>query len=133
MDDVTIETLGEDFDNGLDAFVDTAAVMSSLDLVISCDSAIAHLAGALGCPTWIALKHVPHWVWMLDREDSPWYPTVRLFRQSERDNWQPVFANMERELRSLVSDRKPKTASAHSLGSLLIQRFKSPGENSSTK
>ena len=95
-DDVTIETLGENFDNGPDAFIDTAAAMSGLDLVISCDTSIAHLAGALGRPTWIALKRVPHWVWMLNRDDSPWYPTVRLFRQSERDNWQAVFANIER-------------------------------------
>jgi tetratricopeptide (TPR) repeat protein len=116
-DDVTIETLGENFDDGSDAFIDTAAAMSSLDLVISCDSSIAHLAGALGRPTWIALKHVPHWVWMLDRQDSPWYPTVRLFRQSERDNWQPVFANMERELRSLLKGCKVKPMSTHSFGS----------------
>ena len=100
--DVTIETLGEDFDNGVDAFIDTAAVMSSLDLVVTADTAIAHLAGALGCGTWIALKYVPHWPWMLDREDSPWYPTVRLFRQSDPDNWTPVFANIANELRSLV-------------------------------
>ena len=101
-EDVTIETLGEDFDNGPDAFIDTAAVMRSLDLVITSDTSIAHLAGALGRPMWVALKYVPHWVWLLDREDSPWYPTMRLFRQSERDNWKPVFSNIERELRSLA-------------------------------
>ena len=103
-DDVTIETLGEDFDNGPDAFVDTAAVMENLDLIITSDTSIAHLAGALGRSTWIALKYVPDWRWLLDREDSPWYPTVRLFRQSERDNWQPVFAKIERELRSLLDE-----------------------------
>jgi hypothetical protein len=102
LNDVTLETLGEDFDNGPDAFVDTAAVMKNLHLVICCDTSIGHLAGALGCPTWIALQCVPHWVWLLDREDSPWYPTVRLFRQSERGNWKPVFAKMERELQSLL-------------------------------
>jgi hypothetical protein len=101
-EDLIIETLGEDFDNGPDAFVDTAAVMSGLDLVITSDTSIAHLAGALARPTWIALQYLPLWAWMFDREDSPWYPTVRLFRQSERDNWNPVFAKMERELRSLV-------------------------------
>ena len=102
-EEVTIETLGEDFDNGLDAFIDTAAVMSNLDLVITSDTSIAHLAGALGHRVWLALKYVPHWVWMLDREDNPWYPTMRLFRQSERDNWKPVFSNMERKLRSLLN------------------------------
>ena len=98
--DVTIETLGEDFDKGPDAFIDTAAVMENLDLIITSDTSIAHLAGALGRSTWVALKYVPDWRWLLDREDSPWYPTMRLFRQSARDNWQPVFAKMERELRS---------------------------------
>jgi hypothetical protein len=102
---VTIETLGEDFDSGPDAFVDTAAVMNNLDLVITSDTSIAHLAGALGRPTWVALQYVPHWMWMLDREDSPWYPTMRLFRQTERDNWQPVFARMGNELRSMISKR----------------------------
>jgi hypothetical protein len=74
-------------------------------------------AGALGRSTWVALKHVPDWRWLLDREDSPWYPTMRLFRQPERDNWQPVFANMERELRSLLNERKGETNSAHTLAS----------------
>ena len=111
--DTKIETLGDDFDSGPDAFIDTAAVMENLDLIITSDTSIAHLAGALGRSTWVALKYVPDWRWLLDREDSPWYPTMRLFRQSERDNWQPVFANMERELRSLLNERKGETNSAH--------------------
>jgi hypothetical protein len=76
-DEVTIETLGEDFDNGPDAFVDTAAVMENLDLIVTSDTSIAHLAGALGRPTWVAVSHLPDWRWLLDREDSPWYPTDR--------------------------------------------------------
>jgi ADP-heptose:LPS heptosyltransferase len=100
--DVSIETLGDDFDNGSDAFVDTAAVMSSLDLIVTADTAVAHLAGALGRPTWVALKYVPHWTWMLEREDSPWYPTVRLFRQPEPNNWASVFSTIEQALRSLL-------------------------------
>jgi len=115
--EVTIETLGGDFDGGTDAFIDTAAVMSSLDLVITSDTSIAHLAGALGHPVWVALKLVPHWVWMLDRHDSPWYPTMRLFRQLERDNWEPVFSNMERELRSLASGCETKIGSLYGLTS----------------
>ena len=113
--DTKIETLGDDFDSGPDAFIDTAAVMENLDLIITSDTSIAHFAGALGRSTWVALKYVPDWRWLLDREDSPWYPTMRLFRQSERDNWQPVFANMERELRSLLNERKGETNSAHTL------------------
>ncbi|HEX4078142.1 MAG TPA: tetratricopeptide repeat-containing glycosyltransferase family protein [Rhizomicrobium sp.] len=97
-----VETLGA-FDTGPDAFVDTAAVMENLDLVISADTAVAHLAGALGRPTWIALKYIPDWRWLLDRSDSPWYPSAQLFRQTQRDDWSAVFAAMETELRKIAS------------------------------
>jgi Flp pilus assembly protein TadD len=100
--DIAIETLGDDFNRGPDGFVDTAAVMSNLDLVITCDTSIAHLAGALARPTWIGLKQVPDWRWMLERVDSPWYPTVRLFRQPQAGAWAPVFARMGQALRSMV-------------------------------
>jgi Tfp pilus assembly protein PilF len=100
--DVRIEMLRDGFDNGPDAFVDTAAVISTLDLVITADTAIAHLSGALGRPTWVALKYVPHWPWMLDRTDSPWYPTARLFRQSTPNDWASVFSNIRKELQSLL-------------------------------
>jgi tetratricopeptide (TPR) repeat protein len=89
---MTVATLGDDFDAGPDAFIDTAAVMANLDLVISTDTSIVHLAGALGRPVWVALSAVPEWYWMLDRTDSPWYPTMRLFRQRERGDWPSVFA-----------------------------------------
>jgi tetratricopeptide (TPR) repeat protein len=96
-----VETLG-DFDSGPDAFIDTAAVMENLDLIITSDTSIAHLAGALGRPTWVALVYIPEWRWLLDRDDSPWYPTMRLFRQETDGDWKSVFAKMERELRSLL-------------------------------
>jgi tetratricopeptide (TPR) repeat protein len=99
---VNIETLGEDFDSGPDAFIDTAAVMNNLDLIITCDTSIAHLAGALGRPAWVALRHVPDWRWMIDRDDTPWYPTMRLFRQNERDDWSSVFLKIESSLRQLL-------------------------------
>ncbi len=95
---MTVATLGEAFDAGPDAFIDTAAVMANLDLVISTDTSIAHLAGALGRPVWVALGAVPEWRWMLDRTDSPWYPTMRLFRQRERGDWASVFAAMAERL-----------------------------------
>jgi hypothetical protein len=101
--DVTVETLGPEFDGGPDAFVDSAALMSHLDLVITSDTSIAHLSGALARPTWLALRHVPEWRWQLDREDSPWYPTMRLFRQETAGDWTTVFANIEREVRRLSS------------------------------
>jgi tetratricopeptide (TPR) repeat protein len=78
------------FDNEVADFADTAALMQSLDLVISVDSAVAHLAGALGRPVWVLLPNPPEWRWMRDRDDSPWYPGARLFRQSEQGNWTTV-------------------------------------------
>jgi len=100
-----IEELGVDFDAGPDAFLDAAAVIKTLDLVVSVDTAIAHLAGALGAKVWIALKRSPDWRWMLDRSDSPWYPTARLFRQRAIDDWTTVFSEMTAALDSEVSTR----------------------------
>jgi Flp pilus assembly protein TadD len=85
-------------DDGPDAFLDTAAAMMALDLIITSDTAIPHLAGALGRSVWVALRLVPDWRWMLGRADSPWYPTMRLFRQTTDGDWAPVFATMAREL-----------------------------------
>jgi tetratricopeptide (TPR) repeat protein len=84
----------KDLGSRLHDFMDTAAVLANLDLVITCDTAVAHLAGALGIPVWVALSFVPNWRWLLDRSDSPWYPTMRLFRQDRRGDWQGVFRAM---------------------------------------
>ena len=100
---MVVETLGDDFDAGDHAFLDTAAAMQSVDLVISSDTSIAHLAGALGRPVWVGLQFVPDWRWQLDRADSPWYPTMRIFRQRTRGDWQSVFAEMEEVLRKITS------------------------------
>ncbi|HEY1735052.1 MAG TPA: glycosyltransferase, partial [Methylovirgula sp.] len=81
-------------DAGPDAFLDTAAAVMNLDLVVTSDTSIAHLAGALGRPTYLALKHVPDWRWLHEGETSPWYPTLRLFRQSTRGDWASVFDRM---------------------------------------
>ena len=105
---MAVETLGEDFDSGPDGFIDTAAVMMTLDLVITSDTAVAHLAGALGRPVWVALRAVPDWRFMLERPDSPWYPTMRLFRQTTRDAWRPVFEAMREALASLVTNHAAK-------------------------
>ena len=104
---VHVETLGEDLDNGPDAFVDTAAVIENLDLVVTCDTSIAHLAGALAKPTLLALKYVPDWRWLTGRGDSPWYPTLRLYRQRTADDWRPVFDELaaEVERRSVAAAR----------------------------
>ena len=90
-----------DFGDELDAdgaFLDSAAVMMNLDLVITSDTALAHLAGSLGIKTWIALKYVPDWRWMLERKDSPWYPSMTLYRQQRIDEWGPVFDQMRRDI-----------------------------------
>jgi hypothetical protein len=90
----------------LENFADTAAVISHLDLVISIDTSVSHLAGALGRPLWILLHHVPCWRYLLDRTDSPWYPTARLFRQSETREWQTVVDQVCSELRSFISSSR---------------------------
>ena len=94
----SIEIFGDDFDTKDYAFKDTVAVMKNLDLVITCDTSIGHLAGSLNIPTWIALKYVPDWRWHLGRDNSPWYKSIRLFRQSEIGNWDSVFKQMKIEL-----------------------------------
>src|SRR5262249_55985616 len=72
---------GDEFDEQHGAFMDSAAIMKNLDLVITSDSAVAHLAGGLGTPVWLVVQFAPEWRWFLDRDDSPWYPTMRIFRQ----------------------------------------------------
>jgi hypothetical protein len=94
-----VTILSGNLDEATGPFMDTAAIMKNLNLVITSDSAVAHLAGALGVPVWLALPFAPDWRWLLQREDSPWYPTMRLFRQPEPGNWPAVFDRMVVELR----------------------------------
>jgi len=84
------------------AFFDTAALMESLDVIVTSDTAIAHLGGALGRPTWVALQSVPDWRWMMDTPTSPWYPTMRLFRQPSPGDWATVMNSITQELRHLA-------------------------------
>lgn len=79
-------------------FADTAAAIAQLNLVIAVDTAVAHLAGAMGKPVWVLLPCVVDWRWLLDREDSPWYPSVRLLRQPQIGEWGCVIARLAREL-----------------------------------
>ena len=80
-------------------FSDTAAALSHLDLLVSVDTSVAHLAGAMARPVWVLLPNIPDWRWMLDREDSPWYPTMRLFRQTGISTWSPLADKVAAELR----------------------------------
>jgi len=86
------------FCDDLADFQETAALIEHMDLVIAVDTSVAHLAGALGRPVWILLPFMPDWRWMLDREDSPWYPTARLFRQPQHGDWQRVLERVQHEL-----------------------------------
>ncbi len=89
-----------DLADDLTDFAETAAACEALDLVITCDSACAHLAGALARPVWVAVSAAPDWRWQLKREDSLWYPTLRLFRQRRLNDWAEVFARIALELQS---------------------------------
>jgi ADP-heptose:LPS heptosyltransferase len=80
--------------------------LEGLDLVISVDTAVAHLAGALGKPVWLMVQDSPDWRWLLNRAGSPWYPTLRLFRQSHRGDWLPVLEQVVAELHRAMCDRR---------------------------
>jgi ADP-heptose:LPS heptosyltransferase len=88
-------------------FADTAALMMDLDLIISVDTAVAHLAGALGRPVWTLLPFVPDWRWGLSLETTPWYPTMRLFRQPKLGDWESVVHRVAENLQKLVAARNP--------------------------
>jgi tetratricopeptide (TPR) repeat protein len=95
-------------------FADTAAIVANLDLVISIDTSVAHLAGSMGQPVWVILSKSADWRWFLDRDDTPWYPMTTLFRQSTLGNWKDVVARVERELRELIA----RTAATRAGGDL---------------
>jgi Flp pilus assembly protein TadD len=94
---------GPDFDDGPDAFLDTAAIIMSVDVVVTSDTAVAHLAGALSRQVWLALPHSPDWRWQLGNNATPWYPTMRLFRQTCAGDWSNPFAVMAAELQNLTT------------------------------
>ncbi len=90
------------FDNEIDNLVDTAALIANLDIVITVDTAFTHIAGALGKQVWLLLASVPDWRWLLNRNDSPWYPTVKLFRQKKTGEWKGVFNEIQSKLSSVI-------------------------------
>jgi hypothetical protein len=91
-----------DLTDGIVDMADTAAIISHLDLIISIDTAVAHLSGAMGKPVWILIPRMADWRWMLEREDSPWYPTMRLFRQKSAGDWSGLMVDVRSALSSLV-------------------------------
>ena len=109
-----VTDLGDRLDEGVGAFVDTAAVIANLDVVVSTDTAVPHLAGSLGAAVWVALSAAADWRWMRDREDCPWYPTMRLLRQPRLGDWRAVFDRAARDLESLRDNnqrQRPVTVS----------------------
>lgn len=104
--DFVVHELGDDFDAGADAFLDSAAVMEELDLIISIDTSLAHLAGALGRPLWLLLSAYDHdWRWLRDRQETLWYPTARLYRKDPKGDWDALLAKMAGDLQSLVHEK----------------------------
>lgn len=100
--ELPVYNIGDSFND----FADTAAAMANLDLIISVDTSVVHLAGALGRPTWTLLAKTPDWRWLNDREDSPWYPSMRLFRQQTRNDWPAVISKVASELAILAQEKK---------------------------
>ena len=98
LKELDIEELPQDFDTVDGAFMDSAAIMKVVDLVITSDTALTHLAGALGVRTWLLLQHVPDWRWGRNSKDTFWYPNHRLFRQNIRGDWDSVFDEVKKEL-----------------------------------
>jgi hypothetical protein len=93
----------------LEDFADTAGILAHLDMVITVDTSVAHLAGAMGRPVWVLVPFIPDWRWMIKTEQSPWYPTMRLFRQARPDAWEPVIA----QIKTALTERYHKMVTCH--------------------
>ncbi len=120
--DMPIDMNLVDLSGYLNDFADTAAAVANLDLLVTVDTAVAHLAGALGKPVWLLLTRNPDWRWLLEREDSPWYPTARLFRQSVAGDWASVIERVHYELQRLVSAAASSPRSASEKSPALLHR-----------
>jgi tetratricopeptide (TPR) repeat protein len=123
---VPLLDFGHRLDEASGPFMDTAAIMKNVDLVITSDTATAHLAGGLGVPTWLAVHYAPDWRWFLKREDSPWYPTMRLFRQTEPGDWGGVFARLADAVRVEIARREAPAPDASLRSAFYVPT--SPGE-----
>jgi tetratricopeptide (TPR) repeat protein len=101
-----LTNLSDRLDETAGAFMDTAAVMMHLDLVVTSDTSVAHLAGALGVPVWMPLPRMAEWRWLLDRDDSPWYPSMRLFRQERPGEWGTVLQRVAQEVQAMQREKE---------------------------
>ena len=110
--DITITSFDKDFDESHGRFMDTAALIMNLDLVIAVDTAVAHLAGAMGKPVWLVVPYNADWRWMMNRSDSPWYPKMKIFRQAKPGDWSNVAQEMDKGAK--VAGEEIKTFSLNS-------------------
>ena len=120
----------ESLDSDLQDYADTAAAICCLDLLITVDTSVAHLAGALGRPVWLMLPHAPDWRWLLERDDSPWYPGMRLFRQPSSGNWRAISAQVRDELGNFIRRQGKETGRGKQTGmvnSESVQNLKKKG------
>ena len=102
FEEIKVINFGSDLDKEA-AFLDTAVLMTKLDLIITVDTSIAHLAGSMGCKVWVLLQFIPDWRWMLDKKITPWYPSMKLFRQSKLNDWNGPFKQIENEINSFIN------------------------------
>ena len=98
-----VSHFSDELDKGDQAFFDTSAVIQNCDLVVTSDSSVAHLAGALGQATWLVLKKVPDWRWFLEQTHTPWYPNMKLYRQQHFNDWKPVFKRIKNDIREQLT------------------------------
>ena len=97
-----VQDLASRMDQTPGALMDAAGAIKNLDLLITCDTSLAHVAGGMGVPVWMLLAYVPDWRWMVEREDTPWYPGMRLFRQKKQGDWTEVMNRVTEALRKLA-------------------------------
>lgn len=109
----------------LEDFTDTMALIENLDLIIAVDTSVAHLAGAMGKPIWLVLTFAHHWPWLLNRTDSPWYPSMRIYRQKDKGCWSPVFEEIKKNLNTAVAEREAEKLTA-TRNELQINIFQTP-------
>ena len=119
------------FGHKLADFSDTAALVQSMDLVITVDTSIAHLAGALGKPVWILIPHLPDWRWLTEREDSPWYPSARLFRQPSKGDWDSVLHMIRGELEVTANNMRNKSPHVAAITPPATKATEAPKESNS--
>lgn len=110
--DVNLHSFDADFDNAHGRFMDTAAVIKNLDLMITVDTSMAHLAGGLGIPVWVMMPEPADWRWMLNRSDTPWYPNMRIFRQPKPGDWNSVVQTIVQELKIFIARKQTETENA---------------------